>query len=514
MKIMAGILAASIVIGNGHWLASAQEVGQTEAEVNGEIVAAASTATVENAQIEENAAPAESTPPDTGSAPAEDPQSGGSADSGTADEGNTDESGGDTEQNTGDGQEDNSDEEQQDNTGGEEQSEADQNQQDNSGGNSGKTEGAADNTQQNNGGSAAQNNKVSKTEADTNLEANYPAVESDSGWSGDSTPGWADSDQEYISGNLEVAEQIRLLESQLRDRVSRALVSYKLTEDAVTYEDSNFLDIFAVYAVKHDMTDNFPYDVEFNDQDAREELLEIFNQMTRVNKVDSDNLTVRRLTYEEVMDENEFDDSQKAVLADLVNEEAGTLLQDMYDTSILSTLSDEEFAAIEEAISQDVSGARRSVLLAALSLEGKINYFWGGKSYHVGWDQRWGQQGLVTADGSSSTGTVRSYGMDCSGFVSWAFINGGGDQSVLAYIGNGTANQFSNSYAISWEEAQPGDLLFYKAPNAGGINHVGIVVSNDEDGLKVVHCSSGKNGVVVTGKAGFQYVRRPYIYSE
>jgi len=263
------------------------------------------------------------------------------------------------------------------------------------------------------------------------------------------------------------------------------------------------------------MTDDFPYNVEFENQEAREELVTIFNQMTRVNKLNSDNLMVVRLSYDEVIDEFELDDTQKAVVASLVTDEAKTLLQEIYDTSILSQLTDEEFTAMETALSTDTSGARRSVLLAALSLEGKVNYFWGGKSYHVGWDERWGQQGLVTAAGSTSSGSVRSYGLDCSGFVSWAFINGGGDQSVIAYIGNGTASQYSNSYEISWEEAQPGDLVFYKVPNAGGINHVGIVLSTDDsDGMKVVHCSSGNNGVVVTGKAGFQYIRRPYIYSE
>ena len=496
MKIMAGILATSIIIGNGHWLTSAQEVDQTETEANGEMIAAAATASADKTPVIAEPAVTEAESTDSGAVG--DTQSDSEpTDNEPIEETNTENPDTDPQENPDTDLEENTDEGQQENP-----------VQENNAGE------AADKSPKKDQAGEQKNNSSGKNQTGESLEAAFPAVESDSEWTGDSVPGWVDSDQEYIKGNLEVAEQIRLLESQLNDRVNRALTAYNLSADAVTYEDSNFLDIFAIYAVKHNMTDNFPYGVEFTDQEAREEMELIFNQMTRVNKVGSGNLVVRRLTYDEVIGEYGFDEAQEAALTELVNEDARALLQEMYDTSILSTLSDEEFAEVETAVSGDVGGARRSVLLAALSLEGKVNYFWGGKSYHIGWDQRWGHQGLVMAEGSSSTGSVRSYGLDCSGFVSWAFINGGGDQTVLGYIGNGTANQWANSYSISWEEIQPGDLVFYKEPNAGGINHIGIVVSNGSDGMKIVHCSGGKNGVVVTGKAGFQYARRPYIYSE
>lgn len=496
IKIMAGVLTASIIIGNGYWLASAQEVNQIETEADGETLPAV-------AAVSEEAVPAVTAPAGTeiegvGSESTEDIKTGDESSSSDSTEASTSEnSGADQQENTDAGEQENPDQNQQENTA--EESNVD------------KTANAGAKKDQ---GGKQQNHNTGKSQTDKSLEKKFPAVESDSEWNGDSVPGWVDSAQEYINGNLEAAEQIRLLEAELNDRVNRALTAYNSSADAVTYEDSNFLDIFAVYAVKHNMTDNFPYGVEFSDQEAREELVRIFHRMTRVNKVNSDNLTVRRLTYADVIGEYGFDETQEAILTEMVNDDARVLLQEIYDTSILSTLSDDEFAGIEAVISGDASGARRSVLIAALSLEGKVNYFWGGKSYHIGWDQRWGRQGLVTAEGSSSTGMVRSYGLDCSGFVSWAFINGGGDQNVLGYIGNGTANQWANSYSISWEEIQPGDLVFYKVPNTGGINHIGIVISNGSDGVKVVHCSGGKNGVVVTGKVGFQYARRPYIYPE
>ena len=55
----------------------------------------------------------------------------------------------------------------------------------------------------------------------------------------------------------------------------------------------------------------------------------------------------------------------------------------------------------------------------------KLTYFWGGKSSAIGWDSEWGKMKLVTSEGSRSTGCMRPFGLDCSGFVTWAFHNAG-----------------------------------------------------------------------------------------
>ena len=62
------------------------------------------------------------------------------------------------------------------------------------------------------------------------------------------------------------------------------------------------------------------------------------------------------------------------------------------------------------------------------------------------------------------------FGLDCSGFVTWVFINATGDPSYVNVIGHGARNQHAKRQSISWSEAQPGDLVFY--PDLG---HVGIV---------------------------------------
>ena len=158
----------------------------------------------------------------------------------------------------------------------------------------------------------------------------------------------------------------------------------------------------------------------------------------------------------------------------------------------------------------DVSGERVSIVAAACSLIGKVGYFWGGKSYAIGWDDSWGSQMTVSAEGSKSSGTVRSYGLDCSGFVAWSYYNGLGGKD--AGIGNHTTTQWNASEMVDSQSAKPGDLVFYHPASAGDDNHVGIVVGvNDNGSLLVVHCSSSQNGVM-TGEAwsaGFQYVRSP-----
>ena len=138
----------------------------------------------------------------------------------------------------------------------------------------------------------------------------------------------------------------------------------------------------------------------------------------------------------------------------------------------------------------------------------KGHYFGGGKSLVIGWDARWGELRQVTAAGSSTTGTYRPYGTDCSGFVDWVFYNQSGGGYVIGHGGGATA-QHSYCTDISWADAQPGDLVFYPDNS-----HVGIVGGRDANGeLLIIHCASGYNNVVITGKEGFTSISRPRYYT-
>lgn len=150
---------------------------------------------------------------------------------------------------------------------------------------------------------------------------------------------------------------------------------------------------------------------------------------------------------------------------------------------------------------------RKAVIEHALSLVGKVNYFWGGKSLVLGWDPLWGTTMQVTSEGSTTTGTYRPFGLDCSGFVDWAFYNATDGEYVLGH-GGGTVMQREYCEEISWSEALPGDLVFYADDS-----HVGIVGGWDEQGnMLVIHCSGSHNNVVITRRNGFDLVVSPILF--
>ena len=168
-----------------------------------------------------------------------------------------------------------------------------------------------------------------------------------------------------------------------------------------------------------------------------------------------------------------------------------------------------EAMEVWERLPDDLSMERRMVVTYALALVDKVDYFWGGKSLVVGWDDRWGELTEVTAEGSETTGMEQPYGLDCSGFVDWAFYNASGGEYVIGQ-GGGAIEQHANCVDIEWDEVQPGDLLFYPEDE-----HVGIAAGRDWLGrLLVVHCASGTGGVAISHRTGFETAARPVWYGE
>ena len=168
-----------------------------------------------------------------------------------------------------------------------------------------------------------------------------------------------------------------------------------------------------------------------------------------------------------------------------------------------------EAMEVWERLPDDLSMERRMVVTYALALVDKVDYFWGGKSLVLGWDDRWGELTEVTAEGGDSTGTEQPYGLDCSGFVDWAFYNASGGAYVIGQ-GGGAIEQHANCVDIEWDEVQPGDLLFYPEDE-----HVGIAAGRDWLGrLLVVHCAAGTDGVAISHRTGFKTAARPMWYED
>ena len=214
-------------------------------------------------------------------------------------------------------------------------------------------------------------------------------------------------------------------------------------------------------------------------------------------------ITIIAKTAEQMRLEYAFSKYQNDAL-DILLENLGSLNIPMGSL----TISQEDAIALLENLPDDLDPARKAVVETAVQLVGRVSYFWGGKSLALGWDDRWGTPMEVTAAGSGSTGTVRPFGLDCSGFVDWSFYNAT-NGAYLPGRGGGAATQHSYCTDISWSEAQPGDLVFYP-----GDTHVGIVGGRDTGGnLLIVHCSGGANSVVITGSAGFTAVARPDCFA-
>ena len=291
-----------------------------------------------------------------------------------------------------------------------------------------------------------------------------------------------------------------------------------MDESSIAAVTDNWTNVLAVYSVRVSSGDGTGASILTSENLAV--LRETFWDMTEITYAietmeheDEDDeiilhISVTTKTAQQIADEYGFTEEQKALLEEILKPEYQDLFQSLIGSNQSITLSPQEVQEILSRLPDDLSEQRRQVVLTAYQLLGKVNYFWGGKSLVLGWDSRWGTPKEVWAAGSPSTGTIRPYGLDCSGFVDWVFYNVSGGSYVIGH-GGGASAQHSYCTAITWADAQPGDLVFYP-----GDSHVGIVCGFDSGGnIQIIHCASGSNNVVVTGKIGFTTIARPNYYS-
>lgn len=127
---------------------------------------------------------------------------------------------------------------------------------------------------------------------------------------------------------------------------------------------------------------------------------------------------------------------------------------------------DESTESTETTETKDTSALRSSIVAAAKEALG-VKYVYGGNSL--------------------------SSGVDCSGFVHQIFKKVGAD---VIYNLPRTSNGMSKSTwgeKITYEEAQPGDLMFYGSGGKKTVDHVAIYIG---DG-KIIHASSVDKKVVI-----------------
>ena len=328
------------------------------------------------------------------------------------------------------------------------------------------------------------------------------------------------SNESREAGVVPISAAVAQVNYEYNERLEELQTADSYDSISVTGQSADWIEVLVVFAVKVAGADADAADVATMDADRIVRLKAVFWDMTGIatevetinhpGSGDDDGWTERNLyititakTAEEMKTEYHFNRNQIAALDELLEQRdlLRELIEDVYSVS-------GDTAALIRSLPEGLSPEREAVVRTACSLVGKVNYFWGGKSLVIGWDVRWGELRQVTAAGSSTTGTYRPYGLDCSGFVDWVFYNQSGGSYVIGH-GGGATMQHSYCTNISWADAQPGDLVFYPDNS-----HVGIVGGRDANGeLLIIHCASGYNNVVVTGLEGFASIARPNYYT-
>ena len=324
------------------------------------------------------------------------------------------------------------------------------------------------------------------------------------------------SEEVNETGSIPLSQIISEYNIELTQEVEDIELSVEHTEAEIVDNRTDNNVVIAVFAAKTaGAEDDTAEDVVIFDEAKAEKLKEYFRtantveyNITETSISDGETTTVETYltititgkTKEELMDEYELTEKQREAVETLL--EHGDVIT---SSSHSLAITDADVQSIIEGLPDSLPQERKDVVTNAGSLVGKVNYFWGGKSSTIGWDPAWGTMRRVTAEGSPSSGTLRAYGLDCSGFVSWVFLNSG-----MSGVGDGTIGQRDRSRLVSESSVQAGDLAFLPS-----YSHVGIVVGKDTDGnILVIHCSSSANNVVVSTaqSVGFTVFRRPNCY--
>lgn len=151
--------------------------------------------------------------------------------------------------------------------------------------------------------------------------------------------------------------------------------------------------------------------------------------------------------------------------------------------------------ALNDALKAKVNAAgrktRAGVVAAATYLAAdlgyRIEYFWAGKYAYEGLNPNWGCERNWwdrKVCSQKSSGDTCIYGMDCTGFTKWAFVNAGFDVSLIPRSSQQSSNWGTvkpasfNFDSPSKVEPQPGDILYTPG-------HVGLIIGVDDKLIKL-----------------------------
>ncbi len=99
-------------------------------------------------------------------------------------------------------------------------------------------------------------------------------------------------------------------------------------------------------------------------------------------------------------------------------------------------------------------------------------------------------------------GTTRN-GYDCSGLVYTSF------ESENIKLPRPSYEQAKVGRIIQFNDAQKGDLIFFKTNRSKQINHVGLIVEVNSNEIKFVHSSTSKGVIISSTKEA--YYQNSYV---
>lgn len=179
------------------------------------------------------------------------------------------------------------------------------------------------------------------------------------------------------------------------------------------------------------------------------------------------------------------------------------------------TLKDSEISNLESYINNEVdkagygtgaavAAAGQSLVYGLEQMGYYLGYCWGGDRSSVGVGKNWG---AASSNCNSSRNVHPYYGMDCSGFVSWAIRNG-----CTNSFGGPTTYEMEYGPHIDVKEAKPGDIMLDTD------SHVRLVVKNNEDGTVITAESGGSAGDLHFSKhgneSGYNYIDMSDFYKK
>jgi cell wall-associated NlpC family hydrolase len=98
-----------------------------------------------------------------------------------------------------------------------------------------------------------------------------------------------------------------------------------------------------------------------------------------------------------------------------------------------------------------------------------------------------------------SSGETPATGFDCSGFTTYVM------DAYKIELPRRSADQFTNAKKLKENQVKKGDLVFFDSGN--GVNHVGIIISDEGQSPVMIHSSTSK-GIIITDINSSEYWKK------